>query len=112
MNLNTILIELSSLEVGCGKKIFLQEENAWFITEQSAKYVTFHFKIIMKTSELGLSMFTTFFLYLNIQEEYKIDPVAHLIPVCPNCHNMIHKRKPPFSIDEFLDMIKSTNNNK
>ena len=36
----------------------------------------------------------------EISEEYEVDPVADLRPVCPNCHAMIHRRSPPLSIEE------------
>lgn len=36
----------------------------------------------------------------TIGEEYKIDPINDLKPVCPNCHAMLHKRKPAYSIKE------------
>ncbi|NOT64384.1 MAG: hypothetical protein HOP19_29550, partial [Acidobacteria bacterium] len=29
------------------------------------------------------------------KEEYEIDPINDLRPVCPNCHSMIHKKNPP-----------------
>jgi len=32
--------------------------------------------------------------------QYKLDPIRDLRPVCPNCHAMIHKRKPAFTITE------------
>lgn len=32
--------------------------------------------------------------------EYEIDPVKDLRPVCANCHRMLHKRRPPLSIEE------------
>lgn len=32
--------------------------------------------------------------------EYKVDPIRDLRPLCSNCHSMIHKRNPVFSIDE------------
>jgi len=31
---------------------------------------------------------------------YVINPISDLVPVCPNCHSMIHKKDPPFTIDE------------
>ena len=27
---------------------------------------------------------------------YVIDPLRDLVPVCPNCHSMLHKKNPPF----------------
>lgn len=42
----------------------------------------------------------------DIQEEYIVDPIKDLRPVCPNCHAMIHKRKKkPYTIDELKDII-------
>ena len=38
-------------------------------------------------------------------EAYKIDPVTELIPVCPNCHAMLHKSDPPYTPDELRNMI-------
>ncbi len=32
--------------------------------------------------------------------EYKVDPVRDLRPLCSNCHSMVHRRNPVFSIDE------------
>lgn len=42
----------------------------------------------------------------EIGAEYTIDPVADLRPVCPNCHAVLHIRKPAFSIQEVIDFIQ------
>jgi 5-methylcytosine-specific restriction enzyme A len=42
----------------------------------------------------------------RIGKEYKIDPVADLIPVCPNCHAMIHRAEPPFTVEQLRSHIK------
>jgi 5-methylcytosine-specific restriction protein A len=42
----------------------------------------------------------------EIGKEYEVDPVLDLVPVCPNCHAMLHKRKPPYSIDELKKLYK------
>lgn len=42
----------------------------------------------------------------EIGEEYKIDPVNDLRPVCPNCHAVLHLKRPPFSIEEVKEFIK------
>lgn len=31
---------------------------------------------------------------------YIIDPINDLVPVCPNCHSMLHKRNPPFTVEQ------------
>jgi hypothetical protein len=41
----------------------------------------------------------------QIGEEYEVDPVNDLRPVCPNCHAMLHKRKPVYSIEELKAKI-------
>ncbi len=42
----------------------------------------------------------------EIGKEYEVDPINDLIPVCPNCHAMLHKKKPAISIDELRDILK------
>ncbi len=43
----------------------------------------------------------------EIGREYQVNPIKDLIPVCPNCHSMLHKRKPPHTIEGLKEMIKS-----
>jgi len=43
----------------------------------------------------------------EIAEEYIVDPVKDLRPVCPNCHSMIHRRSPPFSIEEIKKLLNN-----
>ena len=42
----------------------------------------------------------------DIGERYEVDPITDLLPVCPNCHAIIHRRNPPYSIEEVQDMLK------
>jgi hypothetical protein len=41
----------------------------------------------------------------EIGEKYIIDPINDLKPVCPNCHSMIHKKNPPYTINEIQKML-------
>ena len=41
----------------------------------------------------------------EINQEYKVNPVKDLIPVCPNCHAMLHKKVPAYSLEELKDII-------
>ena len=34
------------------------------------------------------------------KNEHSVDPTKDLIPVCPNCHSMLHTQKPALSIEE------------
>ncbi len=43
----------------------------------------------------------------EIGEKYELDPVQDLRPVCPNCHAMLHKKKPPYSIGELKQIIST-----
>lgn len=39
---------------------------------------------------------------------YALDPVNDLRPVCPNCHAMLHRRNPPWSIEELRARMSHT----
>ena len=41
----------------------------------------------------------------EIGGEYQIDPVNDLRPVCPNCHAMLHRKRPALSIQQLQDVI-------
>lgn len=40
-----------------------------------------------------------------VGEAHVVDPSVDLIPVCPNCHSVIHLRNPPFTPDEVKAML-------
>ena len=42
----------------------------------------------------------------TIKQEYKLNPIQDLRPVCPNCHSMLHKQNPPLTIEELKEIIK------
>ena len=37
---------------------------------------------------------------------YVVDPEKDLIPVCPNCHAMLHRREPPYLPEDLHQMIE------
>ena len=41
----------------------------------------------------------------EIKASYVVDPKEDLRPVCPNCHAVIHLRKPSFTLEEVLAML-------
>ncbi len=41
----------------------------------------------------------------EIGQEYEVNPITDLVPVCPNCHAMIHRRLPCYSIEEVQSMV-------
>jgi 5-methylcytosine-specific restriction enzyme A len=42
---------------------------------------------------------------VSVGAEYKVRPLEDLVPVCPNCHAMLHRREPPLSVDELRAML-------
>lgn len=40
-----------------------------------------------------------------IGEAYEVDPIRDLIPLCATCHHVIHRRDPPYSVDELQAAI-------
>lgn len=60
------------------------------------KYGTIGKKFIHVHHKLELS---------SIGKEYSINPTTDLIPVCPNCHSMLHKKNPAYTVTELKAMI-------
>ena len=42
----------------------------------------------------------------TMENEYSVDPIIDFITVCPNCHSMLHKKKPAYLIDELKEIMK------
>ncbi len=40
-------------------------------------------------------------------KEYKVDPTKDLLPVCPNCHAMLHMKTPPLSVIQLKEMMNA-----
>jgi len=43
----------------------------------------------------------------TIGDQYSVAPIQDLRPVCPNCHAMLHKKKPAYTIEEIRNHLKS-----
>lgn len=41
----------------------------------------------------------------EIGQDYVVNPAADLVPVCPNCHAMLHRRNPPYTLDELRQIM-------
>ncbi len=42
----------------------------------------------------------------TVRKEYKLDPEKDLVPVCPNCHAMLHKKEPPLFVHELQKLLR------
>ncbi len=45
----------------------------------------------------------------TLRKNYRLNPITDLRPVCANCHAVIHRREPPFSIEEVKQMLREVN---
>lgn len=43
----------------------------------------------------------------TVGEEYEVDAIKDLLPVCPNCHMIAHSRKPAYTPDEIRKMLNN-----
>ena len=42
----------------------------------------------------------------EIKEGYLVDPIKDLVPVCSNCHTVLHSRKPYYSVEELKIILR------
>lgn len=47
------------------------------------------------------------FPFSDIRKTYILDPIKDLIPVCPNCHVMIHRTRPILTIAKLKEHVKA-----
>jgi 5-methylcytosine-specific restriction protein A len=41
----------------------------------------------------------------TFRQASRLDPVKDLVPVCPNCHAMLHTSEPPLSVEELKEVL-------
>lgn len=41
----------------------------------------------------------------SIGKEYELNVDTDLVPVCPNCHYMLHRKNPPYTIEELKEIL-------
>jgi 5-methylcytosine-specific restriction protein A len=42
----------------------------------------------------------------EVGPRYVIDPRSDLVPLCPSCHSVAHRRSPPYSVTELQNMLR------
>jgi hypothetical protein len=45
----------------------------------------------------------------TVAGNYRVNPVRDLMPVCANCHAVVHRREPPYSMEEVKALLQSAN---
>lgn len=44
----------------------------------------------------------------DVGEGCEVDPIKDLRPVCPNCHSVIHRRSPPYTLEDVKQFLETT----
>lgn len=42
----------------------------------------------------------------TVTQGYQVNPVEDLVPLCPNCHAMVHRRQPMLTVQELRDLLR------
>ena len=42
----------------------------------------------------------------SVGKEYELNVDTDLVPVCPNCHYMLHRKDPPYTVEELKGIIQ------
>lgn len=42
----------------------------------------------------------------RLKTSYRVDPEKDLVPVCPNCHAMLHRREPPLDVEQLRRLLR------
>lgn len=42
----------------------------------------------------------------RLGQGYVVNPKTDLVPLCPNCHSVAHRRSPPLSVDELRNLLR------
>ncbi len=48
----------------------------------------------------------------ELGDGYRVDPRRDLVPVCANCHAMLHRRNPPLTVKELSELFTSQARNR
>lgn len=47
----------------------------------------------------------------DIKTEYRVDPIKDLLPVCPNCHAIIHRTRPALTVQQLKNYLAENGSN-
>lgn len=45
--------------------------------------------------------------FSEIKKKYSLDPIKDLVPVCPNCHAMIHRTRPIWTVANLKELLQA-----
>ncbi len=47
----------------------------------------------------------------EIKKEYELDPIKDIVPICPNCHAIIHRTRPVLTVEQLKKHLSENGNN-
>lgn len=66
---------------------------------------SFDFELVYGTIGRGFTHVHHLIELCEIGKDYQVDPVNDLLPVCPNCHAMLHTSRPAMKVADLRDII-------
>lgn len=42
----------------------------------------------------------------EVRETHEVDPIRDLVPVCPNCHAMLHRAPSVLAVEALADVVR------
>lgn len=112
--------ELSSLYEGAKKQIFVNAyERNTEARQRCIKYYGtkcficgFESKIVYGENFEGKIQVHHRKALSEINDEYIVDPIKDLVPLCANCHMIIHSKAPAYTIEEIQEIVEAIKNKK
>ena len=43
----------------------------------------------------------------SIGNTYRVNPIRDLRPICANCHAVVHRREPPYTVEQVQAMVQA-----
>jgi 5-methylcytosine-specific restriction protein A len=98
---------ISQIEVNRYERSALNREACIMIHGCTCKVCGFDFRKVY--GELGQGYIHVHHVtpVSQLGPNYIVDPSKDLVPVCPNCHAMLHRRNPPLTVDELKKLVSS-----
>ncbi len=78
------------------------------IAHYGARCQICEFDFYKKYGEIGKGLIHVHHLkpLSEVRRGYEVDPIRDLLPVCPNCHAVLHNRTPPFTVEEIKHNLR------
>ena len=77
------------------------------ITHYGTECFVCGFNFTEKYGELGKGLIHVHHLksLSEVGEEYQVDPIKDMRPICPNCHAIVHRKRPAYTIEHVTEHL-------